>query len=400
MTPHARLLRLVVATVVLAAALLATSVVAAPAASAAGTVNESMEREFATLLNQERTARGLPALGVSISIRDVARTWSGTMAGQNRLFHNPNLASQIGSIDPRWQSIGENVGFGYSVSSLHQALMNSQGHRDNILGNWTYVTMGVVVHGGKIWVTQNFIRTTTPHTLVPAPAPSATEALWYMRNTPSSGSPDLSLAYGMSTYQTLVCDWDGNGTETIGVYAGDTFYLRNSNAAGSADLAIRFGWSGVTAVCGDWNGDGIDTIGIYASGQWYLRNSNTPGPPDLAFSYGWSAARPVVGDWDGDRTDGIGVVAGGSWYLRPTASSGGATVAFDFGYPGVVPVTGDWNGDGVDSIGVFDRGSWYLRQDTRAGPPQVAFAYGWSGTKPVSGDWNGNRVVGVAVIPG
>jgi len=359
-----------------------------------------MEREFAALLNQDRSALGLAVLPVSVSIQGIARTWSGTMAGANSLYHNPDLATQTGRIDPYWQSLGENVGVGYSVSGLHQALMNSAGHRANILGNWTYVTLGVVTNGGKVWVTQNFIRTPTRHTIQSAPVVPAApkESVWLTRNTANGGYPDQSIAYGMSTYKHLSCDWDGNGTETLGVYAGNTFYLRNENSPGAPQITISYGWAGVTPVCGDWNGDGVDTIGIYSAGQWLLRDSNTPGLPQRNFSYGWSAAAPVVGDWNGDGTDGVGVYAAGSWYLRETPTPGVAQIATRYGYQGAVPVTGDWDGDGDDSIGVFDRGAWSLRQDTAGGNPQVAFNYGWSGTQPVTADWNGDKTTGVAVI--
>jgi len=378
--------------------------VAAPAsaAPAAGTVNDSMEREFASLLNQERTARGLPALGVSLSIRDVARTWSGTMAGEDRLQHNPNMASQIGAIDPGWRSIGENVGVGSSVAGLHQALMNSQGHRDNILGAWTYVTVGVVVQNGRVWVTQNFIRTATPHALVPspAPAPAATESVWYLRNAPSNGKPDAAVAYGMTSYRQLSCDWDGNGTDTLGVYTNGSWYLRNDTSPGAPNIVVSYGWNGPTPVCGDWNGDGIETIGLYDKGQWLLRDSNTPGRPERAFSYGWSAADPVVGDWNGDGRDGVGVYASGSWYLRETPSAGGPQQSPTYGYNGAVPVVGDWDGNGADSIGVFDRGNWSLRQDTSGGMPHLSVSYGWSGTKPIVGDWNADNASGIAVVNG
>jgi len=395
-----RLLRGIASTLVLAAVLVLPSVVHAPAASAAGTVNESMERDFASLINQERAARGLATLPVSVSIRDVARTWSGTMAGANKLYHNPTLAGQVVSIDPSWQSLGENVGVGYSVSSLHQALMNSSGHRANILGNWTYVTVGVVMNGDKLWLTQNFIRTPTRHTIQSAPVIQAapTESVWLIRNTANGGYPDMSIPYGMSNYKQLSCDWDGNGTETLGVYADNTFYLRNENSPGTPQITISYGWAGVTPVCGDWNDDGIDTIGIYNAGQWLLRDSNTPGLPQRSLSYGWSAAAPVVGDWNGDGTDGVGVYAAGSWYLRETATPGVAQIATQYGYQGAAPVTGDWDGDGDESIGVFDRGAWSLRQDTAGGNPQLAFNYGWSGTQPVTADWNGDNTTGVAVI--
>lgn len=53
-------------------------------------------------------------------------------------------------------------------------------------------------------------------------------------------------------------------------------------------------------VC-DWDGDGIDTIGMSRSGMWVLRNSNSSGAPVISFGYHWGASAevPLVGDWDG-----------------------------------------------------------------------------------------------------
>jgi hypothetical protein len=57
-------------------------------------------------------------------------------------------------------------------------------------------------------------------------------------------------------------------------------------------------------VVGDWNGDGKDTVGVYAgsavpgvtAGTWMLRNSNSPGSPDLNFIFnvGTGSAVPLV----------------------------------------------------------------------------------------------------------
>ena len=66
-------------------------------------------------------------------------------------------------------------------------------------------------------------------------------------------------------------------------------------------------------VVGDWNGDGTDTIGVFRNGTWFLRNSNDPGPVDVAFSWGARSQIPVVGDWNGDGTDTIGVYRLGTW---------------------------------------------------------------------------------------
>ena len=51
---------------------------------------------------------------------------------------------------------------------------------------------------------------------------------------------------------------------------------------------------------GDWNGDFTDTAGVYASGTgaWFLRNSNSPGGADRVFAYGPPGMKPLAGNWD------------------------------------------------------------------------------------------------------
>ena len=116
------------------------------------------EWTFVDLLNQARVQAGLAPLGVVSSVRDVARGWSGQMAGSNTLAHNPNLQAQLQAIAPDWQRIGENVGMGPDVATIHQAFMNSAGHRANILGDYNYVGIGVVQSGSTTWVTEDFLK--------------------------------------------------------------------------------------------------------------------------------------------------------------------------------------------------------------------------------------------------
>ena len=98
----------------------------------------------------------------------------------------------------------------------------------------------------------------------------------------------------------LAGDWDGNGTDTVGVYRNAIFYLRNSNDNGIADLTFSYGWvsAGIIPLAGDWDGNGITTIGIYNNGIFYLRNSNNNGIADLTFAYGpVTGSKPLVGKW-------------------------------------------------------------------------------------------------------
>jgi uncharacterized protein YkwD len=67
--------------------------------------------------------------------------------------------SDIGRFLPPWSAAGENVGSGSSVSGLFGALADSDGHRANMLGDYTHFGIGVWVDGsGQIWTTHVFAR--------------------------------------------------------------------------------------------------------------------------------------------------------------------------------------------------------------------------------------------------
>lgn len=152
-------------------ALVASFLAALVPAPAEAAVDGNAEAQFVAALNQERAARGLPKLAVASDLVAVARQHSARMASKNDLYHNPNLGSDVSG----WQKVGENVGRGPSVSTIHDAFMNSAGHRANILdADWTEVGVGVEVVDGRVWVTEVF-RQPQKQASEPAPAPK-TEA--------------------------------------------------------------------------------------------------------------------------------------------------------------------------------------------------------------------------------
>jgi hypothetical protein len=128
--------------------------------------------DFVARINAERANAGLPALAVAGDLADVARRHTERMAAENRLYHNPNLGSEVSN----WQRLTENVGRGGSVANLHTAFMSSASHRANILdAQVTQVGVGVVVAGDTMWVTQVFRlpqSAPAPAPAPPAPAPS------------------------------------------------------------------------------------------------------------------------------------------------------------------------------------------------------------------------------------
>lgn len=104
--------------------------------------------------NAARARQGLPALAQLSGITTVAQDWAETMAANRRMEHNPSYASQM----PRgWTRAAENVAYGYGVTSVVDAWMNSPGHRANILGDFTHIGVGVAKGSdGQLYYVQNF----------------------------------------------------------------------------------------------------------------------------------------------------------------------------------------------------------------------------------------------------
>ena len=135
-----------------ALAIMTTTIGISPAVGAVDPGNA--EAQFIDLINSERTSRGLNPLSVDPDLTAGARMQAAAIRDASRLFHNPDL----GSVTTGWSWIGENVGYGYDVANLHNAFMNSSGHRANILKSGaTHVGLGVFVDGPTVWVAEVFM---------------------------------------------------------------------------------------------------------------------------------------------------------------------------------------------------------------------------------------------------
>jgi hypothetical protein len=122
---------------------------------AAGTKTDLMAADLFTRLNQERAARGLPALGWDPSLANYAAGWSANMAA-NGFRH-----SSIGDLLGPFNFVGENIAAGSAGTlegALHDAWMHSEGHRSNILHpGFSRVGVGVYcAPDGGIWLTEDF----------------------------------------------------------------------------------------------------------------------------------------------------------------------------------------------------------------------------------------------------
>lgn len=226
---------------------------------------------------------------------------------------------------------------------------------------------------------------------------------WYLRYDVAPGAPAAVVSYGVEGDRPIAGDWDGNGSETLGVFSRGNWHLRNANTEGFPNSSFSFGWSTTNIpVAGDFDGgDGPDGIGIYDNGVFYLRTTPTPGQPDLTIAYGFNGATPLIGDWDGDGLDTIGIYFQGTFYLRNTNTPGLPDMTVAYGGPYDVPVVGDWDGgSGPDTIGVFSLGYWYLRTMNTPGPPDIGFQYGAPGYTAIDADHDGDGrdTVGVVVV--
>ncbi|MGB5657797.1 MAG: CAP domain-containing protein [Acidimicrobiia bacterium] len=196
--------------IVLIALVVMTMVTALPAHAGA-------EGDFLSRINASRSAAGLPPVSMHSDLVPDARSHSAEMMAAGQIYHSSNLAG----VASGWEALGENVGAGPSVDSLHSAFMNSAGHRANILGDYNYVGVGVAGEGDVLWVTVIFMRkgaapeatttTTTTTTTVPATT-STTTTIAAPAAIPTTDPPAPGPASEAATTTTAPAPTSSTGT--------------------------------------------------------------------------------------------------------------------------------------------------------------------------------------------
>ncbi|MEM6556300.1 MAG: CAP domain-containing protein [Pseudomonadota bacterium] len=194
--------------------------------------DEVVERAFMTKMNEERKRKGLHALKLRTDLRPAARFQSLDM-GVNEFFEHESpdgrrAAARIAAFDRTLlaQSTGENIAvFGPAkcydqndnevscfnlpgfrlpsasdiVEDLHQKLMESEGHRANILSeDFTRAAVGVARTDSGFYVTQLFAN---PVGTLPTPLPALYEV-----DTRLDVMPDLT---GWTVGNYTLIDSDG-----------------------------------------------------------------------------------------------------------------------------------------------------------------------------------------------
>jgi uncharacterized protein, YkwD family len=121
------------------------------------------EQQMVKLVNDARTQNNLPELKVDMQLCNVARIKSQDMIDNNYFSHSsPKYGSpfdMMKSFGVNFVQAGENIAGNQNVQTAENALMNSPGHRKNILSSdFTHIGIGIRNGGpyGSMF-TQEFI---------------------------------------------------------------------------------------------------------------------------------------------------------------------------------------------------------------------------------------------------
>jgi Cysteine-rich secretory protein family len=171
------------------------------------------EADFLAKINASRASAGLAPLQVDGGLQAHARNHTADMVAAGGIFHSSEseLKAAAGS---GWDKIGENVGRGQSVASLHEAFMNSAGHKKNILGDYNYVGIGTDSSDGYLYVTVVFMKkgsTSTPSTTTApdttpttAPDTTSTTAATHAPTTTKTPAPTTTTQPPTTTTTLIV----------------------------------------------------------------------------------------------------------------------------------------------------------------------------------------------------
>ena len=116
------------------------------------TVRSDLEAQMLDLVNQERIQRGLRPLQADPELTEVARAHSRDMFARGYFAHiTPDRKSPFDRMDEahvQYLTAGENLALAHSLTIAHNGLMNSPGHRANILNpNFGHIGIGILDGG-------------------------------------------------------------------------------------------------------------------------------------------------------------------------------------------------------------------------------------------------------------
>ena len=198
----------------------------------------------------------------------------------------------------------------------------------------------------------------------------------YLRNSNTQGVADVRFFFGNPGDVPLAGDFDGDGCDTVSLYRPSQARVFIINHLGEGDAGLGtaefdyvFGNPGDKPFVGDFDGDGTDTIGLHreSTGLVYFRNSHTRGIANEEFIYGNPGDQILAGEWHGGPgggVDTVGIFRGGTFHLRFTNTPGNADDEIAYGNRSMVPIGGHFGplpgGDAppAPDIDILPRSAW------------------------------------------
>jgi uncharacterized protein YkwD len=125
-------------------------------------VRADLEVKMLVLVNEERAKQGLPPLKTDPDMQQLAREYSRDLLARGYFSHTSpegkTLGDRMRAAHLRYITAGENLALAPTLSRAHNGLMNSPGHRANILHK-AFGRVGIgILDGGRygLMVTQEF----------------------------------------------------------------------------------------------------------------------------------------------------------------------------------------------------------------------------------------------------
>lgn len=173
----------------------------------------------------------------------------------------------------------------------------------------------------------------------------------YLRNSNSQGNANIRFFFGNPGDIPLAGDLNGDGCDTVSIYRPSEarIYVINElgsddGGLGAADYSYLFGNPGDKPFVADFDGDGTDTVGLHreSTGFMYFRNTNSTGVAQAQFFFGDPGDRVIAGDWNANGSDSVGVFrpTAGRVYLRYSNTQGNADETIVWGNPNWNPIAG------------------------------------------------------------
>jgi uncharacterized protein YkwD len=138
------------------------STVSLPYTTKDARIREDLEARMLEMVNEERLKHGLRPVIADPEMQVVARAHSRDMFGRGYFSHytpeGKDPFDRMRSKKVKFTTAGENLALAQTLTLAHNGLMNSPGHRANIL-NPSYGRLGIGILDGGIYglmVTQNF----------------------------------------------------------------------------------------------------------------------------------------------------------------------------------------------------------------------------------------------------